>query len=98
MQRSLSGTAPRRLTHGRRLPLPRPGEGARPSRVSPGPACFGETRCVSSSAPSPLRRWVRSATGPGRGRRALYALLSVPLAAVYAALFAGLVASAVLAV
>ena len=45
-----------------------------------------------------VRPWLRSAVGPGRGRRGLYALLGVPLAAVYAALFAGLVASAVLAV
>ena len=45
-----------------------------------------------------VRRWLRSAGGPGRGRRAAYALLSVPLGAVYAALFAGLLASAVLAV
>jgi signal transduction histidine kinase len=47
---------------------------------------------------SRLRRWLRSATGDGRGRRALYCLLSVPLGAMYAALIAGLVASAVLAV
>ena len=53
---------------------------------------------MPSSAASPLRRWLRSAAGPGRGRRALYALLSVPLALAYAALFAGLVTSAVLAV
>ena len=53
---------------------------------------------MPSANHSPVRGWLRSAGGPGRGRRALYALLSVPLGAVYAALFAGLVASAVLAV
>ena len=53
---------------------------------------------MPSAARSSVRGWLRSAGGPGRGRRALYALLSVPLGALYAALFAGLVASAVLAV
>ena len=53
---------------------------------------------MSSTVRSALRRWARSATGPGRGRRALYCLLSVPLGAVYAALLAGLVTSAALAV
>ena len=53
---------------------------------------------MPSRVPSPVRRWLLSAAGPDRGRRASYALLSVPLAVVYAALFAGLLASAVLAV
>ena len=53
---------------------------------------------MPSAARASVRGWLRSAGGPGRGRRALYALLSVPLGALYAALFAGLVTSAVLAV
>lgn len=53
---------------------------------------------MPSAAASPVRRWLRSGGGPGRGRRALYALLSVPLGVVYAALFGALVAAAVLAV
>ena len=54
---------------------------------------------MPSTVRAPVRGWLRAtAGGPGRGRRALYALLSVPLGVVYVALFAGLVTSAVLAV
>ena len=53
---------------------------------------------MPSSVRSPLRQWLRSGGGSGRGRRSAYALLSVPLGVLCAALFGGLVASAVLAV
>ena len=53
---------------------------------------------MPSSPRSQVWRWLRPDGGPGPGRRAAYALLSVPLGLAYAALFGGLVASAVLAV
>ena len=85
--------------------LPRAGEGSEALAGESGGPAFREDRRMSWTTPPPgparpllpvpRLRAVLAAARPGWRGRALYALASLPLAAVYAALFAGLVGSVI---